>query len=98
MSYTYIIYSNHLKKNYIGACAGSLDDRIRAHNDGIYGSHRFTATVGDWELKLALECDDYSHAIRLERKIKKMKSSKYIDNLLRYKEMRDKILDETRNI
>ena len=92
---TYTIYSAHLDRYYIGACQGGLDERIKAHNTSKYGSHHFTAKANDWELYLALPCKDYSHAIRLERKIKSMKSRKYLENLKKYKEMRERIIIET---
>ncbi|KQC32346.1 hypothetical protein AAU57_02635 [Nonlabens sp. YIK11] len=92
------MYSEILKKNYIGACQASLEDRISAHNSGAYGSHRFTAKANDWKLILKLECHDYNHALRLEKKIKRMKSSTYIKNLIRYEEMREKVINETKNI
>jgi len=98
MACTYIIHSNTLKKYYIGACHQSVQDRIDAHNSGKYGSHRFTAIANDWELVLILECDNYGHALRLERKIKRVKSSRYIKNLVQFEEMRDRIINETKNI
>jgi putative endonuclease len=98
MACTYILYSDILKKNYIGACQAKLEDRVSAHNSGKYGSHRFTAAANDWKLVLRLECDDYNHALRLEKKIKRMKSSKYINNLILFEEMRKRIIEETKSI
>ena len=97
MACTYILYSPSLKKNYFGACQASLEDRISAHNSGKYGAHRFTAAANDWKLILRLECDDYNHALRLEQKIKSMKSSKYVRNLSVYEEMRARIINETKS-
>jgi putative endonuclease len=44
---------------------------------------------------LKFETKDYAHALRLERKIKSMKSSKYIQNLANYPELTEKIISET---
>ena len=96
MPYTYILYSEEISKFYVGACHAGLDERIESHNSGKYGRSTFTSRTSDWKLYLKFECDDYPHAVRLERKIKSMKSSKYIANLLKYPELRRKVLEETR--
>lgn len=96
-SFTYILYNTSLNKFYIGACHEDLQKRIENHNLGTYGTKSFTSITNDWVLFLKLECDDYAHAIRLERKNKKMKSSVYIRNLAKYAELRDKIFIETKN-
>lgn len=87
----YIIYSAKLNKFYIGACQESLSERIKNHNDHNYGNHRFTATADDWELFLRIDAKDYSQAIRIERKIKAMKSKVYIHNLKNYPKMIEKL-------
>lgn len=92
----YILFSPSLCKFYTGACQESLVERITKHNNHTYGNHRFTSAVTDWELFLRIGTSDYSHAIRLERKIKSMKSSKYIQNLKSYPELITKIIEETR--
>jgi len=74
----YIIYSKKLGKFYIGATQEDIIHRINKHNNSTYGKHRFTATTNDWELYLFIPTVDYAHAIRIDRKIKSMKSSKYI--------------------
>lgn len=94
-SYCYIIYSQKLARFYTGACREDLAGRILHHNAHSYGNHRFTAAATDWELFLAIPVKDYSHAIRLERLIKGMKSAKYIRNLKKYPELVAKIVNET---
>ena len=98
MAYTYILFSQATNKFYTGACHKDLITRINNHNNGTYGSHTFTTQACDWKLFLQFELDDYPHAIRLERKIKSMKSSKYMLNLSKYPELREKIINETRSI
>ena len=93
----YILYSENLDKYYIGACQDNLEDRIIKHNTAFYGKKCFTSTSNDWELKLYIPTDNYEHAIRLERKIKAMKSKKYIQNLLKYNELIEKIFNETKS-
>jgi len=96
MPYVYILYSKSLDKFYIGVCKNSLESRIAHHNTRKYGTHKFTARAGDWSLFLKLLCDDFAHAVRMERKIKTMKSRKYIKNLKKYPELREKLFDITK--
>ena len=91
----YVLYSASLDKFYIGACQDSLEERIRKHNEHAYGNHRFTAAAKDWELFLKIEAESYPHAVRLERKIKSMKSRKFIKDLVQYPELISKIKFET---
>jgi len=94
-AHCYIIFSKKLNRFYIGACHDDLEFRIQKHNEHTYGTHRFTAAAQDWELFLDIQVDDYSHAIRIERHIKSMKSSKYIRNLKQYPEMLEKLIIKT---
>jgi putative endonuclease len=93
-AHCYILYSKTLKRFYTGACQGDLQDRINRHNNHSYGKHRFTSTASDWELFIAIELKDYARAVRLERHIKSMKSSKFIRNLKKYPEMVEKVIKE----
>jgi putative endonuclease len=74
-----------------------LQQRINIHNQALYGSKCFTASAKDWRLIIFIQTENYTHAIRLERKIKAMKSSKYIENLLKYPELIEKIILETKS-
>ncbi len=93
---TYILYSKSVNRYYIGATQEGIQKRLESHNEGKYGGKSYTSMATDWEVYLAIECDDYSHAIRLERKIKSMKSRVYIENLKKYKELIEKIKKETK--
>ena len=92
----YIIYSSSIDSFYIGVTHGSMNQRLQSHNRGKY-SKSFTAKAKDWEVFLTLAGDDYAHAIRMERKIKGMKSRKYLINLKKYNELRNKVILETRS-
>jgi putative endonuclease len=81
----------------VGACQESLPDRISKHNNHFYKGKHFTDAAEDWDLFLKIPTQNFEHAIRLERKIKSMKSAKYLVNLKKYKELVDKILEETKN-
>ena len=91
----YILHSSSLNRFYIGATQDSIDSRIEKHNKHSHGNHRFTAAANDWKLYLSIVVSDYAHAIRIERKIKSMKSSNYIRNLKKYPEMLEKLIKQT---
>ena len=96
MAYCYIIYSKRLDKFYIGACNENLENRVYRHNTHYYGNFHFTARANDWVIFLAIITEDYSHAIRVERKIKSMKSRVYLQNLKKYKDLRNKLYQQTK--
>jgi putative endonuclease len=91
----YILYSETLNKYYVGACQESIEERILKHNTGFYGLKTFTSNASDWILYLKIETQDYAHAIRIERKIKSMKSRVYIKNLKQYSELVEKVFNNT---
>lgn len=82
----YIIYSQKLDRYYIGACQSNLSERIEKHNRSFYGKQKYTSISDDWVLFLFIKAENYPHAIRIERKIKRMKSRKYIENIKKYAE------------
>jgi len=59
----------------------SVEERLDQHNNHYYGKHSFTAKANDWKIYLSLEVSDFEHAMRLERKIKSMKSRVFIEKL-----------------
>ena len=91
----YILFSNKLNKFYIGVTQEDILSRIEKHNLRTYGKQRFTAISNDWKLFLFIPTNDYAHAIRIERKIKSMKSAKYIHNLVSFPELIQKLVSST---
>ena len=91
----YILHSDKLDKFYVGATHLTVSERTVKHNKHAYGNHRFTALANDWKLFLDIHANDYAHAVRIERKIKSMKSSVYIRNLKKYPELVRKIVQNT---
>jgi len=92
----YILHSEKLQKFYTGLCQESLVERIKKHNSHDYGLNAYTSVANDWQLVLKIEVETVAHARRLELKIKSMKSSVYIRNLIKYPEMIEKIIQETK--
>ena len=91
----YIIYSKQIDRFYIGVTQSSLIGRIDFHNSAKYGKNKFTAKANDWELFLKIDVINIQHALKIERKIKSMKSRIYIQNLSKYPELITKIKSET---
>ncbi|EAZ79819.1 GIY-YIG nuclease family protein [Algoriphagus machipongonensis] len=95
MSVCYIIFSPSLNKFYTGITQEPVHIRIEKHNKHQYGAHRFTAKATDWELYLLLEAQSYSHARRMELKIKKMKSAKFIRDLKENLDLQSLLIQQT---
>ena len=94
MPYCYILHSALLDRYYTGATEEPLEVRIRKHNHQSYGKNHFTAKSDDWQLFHWVQCESMLQALRLERHIKKMKSRKYLQNLKKYPQIAEKLLDK----
>ena len=92
----YILYSKKLNKNYIGFTE-NLNQRLDFHlNDE--QSRKFTHKADDWGLIFSIECGSKSQGLAIEKHIKSMKSKIYIENLIRYPEMKLKLLEKYKSI
>ncbi|WP_310556100.1 GIY-YIG nuclease family protein [Flavobacterium sp.] len=89
----YILYSKSLDKYYIGFTQESILSRLEKHNSSYYDK-TFTGIALDWSVYLVILCNTVSQGVRIEKHIKKMKSRVYIENLLRYPEMIEKLLQK----
>ena len=74
----YILFSEKLNKFYIGACI-DIERRLYEHN---IGHSKFTASGVPWMLKYTEEFETLQEAKKRELYIKKMKSRKYIEDLI----------------
>ncbi|MGC9513821.1 MAG: GIY-YIG nuclease family protein [Fidelibacterota bacterium] len=79
MYYTYILYSKKVDRYYVGYTS-DLEERLKRHHD-----HKisYTSNRGPWKLVWYKAFDSKSAAYACERSIKKMKSRKYIETLIR---------------
>ncbi len=64
------------------------------HNNREFGGKAYTSHAKDWEEFLVIDCSTIELAVYLERRIKRMKSRKYIENLKKYPDLIDKIIKE----
>ena len=79
MHFTYIIFSEKLNKYYVGACT-DINRRLYEHN---IGHSKFTSTGVPWTLVYQEEYPSLPEAKKREAAIKKMKSRKYIEQLIK---------------
>ncbi len=90
MHYVYILYSEKINKYYIGE-THNIQLRIQRH-DSEYYDNKWTAKGKPWKLFHQIDCQSKSQALKIERHIKRMKSRKYIENLVKYPEITKKLL------
>ena len=76
--YVYILYSKRRDRYYIGY-SHDPESRLEEHN---LGATKFTRTGRPWILVYTEDFEDKKSAIHRELEIKKMKSRKYIENLI----------------
>ena len=91
--FCYIIYSKSIDRYYTGYTSDIIE-RLKLHNSGHFGGKSYTNRTNDWEIYLLISCKTIEQAVYMESRIKKMKSSKYIENLKKYPEMVEKIMKD----
>jgi len=74
----YILYSERIDKYYTGSCV-NLNSRLKDHNNG---NSTYTSLGTPWILKYYEFYSNLKEARERERKIKKMKSRKFIEMLI----------------
>jgi putative endonuclease len=74
--YVYFLYSNTLKRYYVGI-SNDVEDRLRRHNNGESLS---TKAGKPWKLLHVITCDNKSIAMQLEIKIKKRGIGRYLSD------------------
>jgi putative endonuclease len=90
MHCVYILYSESKDRFYVGETA-HLEGRLEQHNAGFYKSAS-TKVATDWINYLTIECQDRSHALKVESFIKRQKSRKFIQKLKMEPELANEIL------
>jgi putative endonuclease len=78
MPFTYILFSEKLDKYYIGSCI-DLERRLYEHN---IGHSKFTSLGVPWKIEYVEEFPTTQQAKARELEIKRMKSRKYIQELI----------------
>jgi len=88
MTTVYILHSEKLNRYYIGF-SENLEVRLTFHANA--QAHKFTAKANDWKLFLEIPCVSKSQGLAIEKHVKNMKSKIYIQNLIKYPEITDKL-------
>ena len=73
--FVYILFSSSTNKHYIGQ-TNNLENRIKRHNSG---TEKYTKTGKPWILKHAVIVESRAGAMRLEKKLKNLKSNKLLN-------------------
>ena len=79
MHYVYILYSPSIDKFYVGY-SKNPDERLIFHNSLL--NKIWTKRGQPWDLKKTILFDSTKEARSVERKIKKLKSKKVIENII----------------
>jgi putative endonuclease len=81
MFFVYILYSNKSDRYYVGYTS-DIENRVSKHN-----ARSTTSTLSGipWELVYSEEFKSKTEAIKREKAIKRMKSRKYIESLIKKK-------------
>ena len=77
-SYVYVLWSDRLKKRYIGCCS-DLDKRINDHN---WGRQRFTKSGIPWRLVYSEKFGSFGEARRRENYLKTRSGRRYLDRVI----------------
>ena len=86
----YILYSKSVDRYYIGY-SKNLDQRLLLHNNK-YFKGSYSTRANDWVLYYKVNCHSILQARQIESHIKRMKSRVYIENLLKYPEITNRLL------
>ncbi|WP_416188627.1 GIY-YIG nuclease family protein [Proteiniphilum sp.] len=76
----YILYSEKLDRYYIGSTGDEIGERLRRHNSNHRG---FTGRANDWIIMYTESFDTKALAGHREREVKKWKSRKLLEKLIK---------------
>ena len=79
MCFVYILFSDSLKKFYVGSTTGLPESRLRKHLTDHKG---YTAKSKDWKIVFTEKTSSKSDALIREKQIKAWKSHDLIRNLI----------------
>jgi len=91
MATVYILYSQKINQYYIGSCL-DLEKRLAEHLSAKMDV-AYTKRSDDWDVYFKIDDLTYATARKIEAHIKQMKSRKYIENLVRFPEISQRLKD-----
>ena len=89
MASVYILFSQNADSYYIGSCK-DLKERLKQHQKKEFIG--FTANDDDWKLFYSIEGLGYKQSRDIESHIKRMKSRKYLQSLVQFPEIIEKLM------
>ena len=89
MAEVYILYSSEVDRYYVGSCL-EFSFRFERHRNKAYRGS-FTTRANDWAVKMRFENLNYGQARKIENHIKRMKSRKFIEDVIKYSDLRLKL-------
>jgi putative endonuclease len=93
MASVYILFSRQADSYYIGSCKELV---VRLEQHAMHTYEGFTSNHDDWILHYSIDNLEYKTARRIEQHIKKMKSRKYLEDLVRFPEISEKLVSRYR--
>ncbi len=81
MHFLYILYSQNIDRYYIGESINP-ENRLQQHNTHHFKSN-YTKAANDWKIVLTYTCQNKQDALYLEKFIKRMKSKKFIEKIIK---------------
>ena len=88
----YVIYSKS-KDHYYAGETNDISGRLSKHNSHVYRGS-YTKIASDWKLVLDYKCASKQDALFLEGFVKRMKSRKFIINIIQDPEILKDILNK----
>jgi putative endonuclease len=86
-----VAYTKKINQYYIGSCL-DLEKRLAEHLSAKMDV-AYTKRSDDWDVYFKIDNLTYEMARKIETHIKQMKSRKYIENLVRFPEISQKLID-----
>ncbi|WP_133554344.1 GIY-YIG nuclease family protein, partial [Algoriphagus boseongensis] len=90
--FVYILYSKSTDRFYVGQTV-DLEKRLEEHNQNTF-SKAHTKNVNDWEIFFSIECSSRNQAIKIESHIKSTRKRKYYQDLKKYPEISQKLIQK----
>lgn len=91
MPFVYILHSQKLDKYYIGFTVNDPEIRLDQHNSRHFDTS-FTVRGIPWKLIFSIKCESEKQARQIESHVKKMKSKKFVENLIKYPDLCNELI------
>lgn len=80
MHFLYILYSPKKDQYFVGE-TNNVPERLKLHNSNKFLKF-FTRAATDWRLKRIISCSSKKEILKLKKRLTKMKSRNYIEQVI----------------